>query len=78
MPDYHDEIEQSFRWAHRNYHAPQPDRLPRYEALRDGARALAHGIDAACPLSREKLIALDRLAECIMWANRAISVNEAE
>lgn len=72
MADYTEAIEESFK-----YHPPHGDQAKRYEALRTAAKALAHGIDATVPNSREKLIALDRLAESIMWANRGIAVNEA-
>lgn len=71
MADLHEAIEAAF-----TYHAPLPGQPERYTALRNAAKALAHGIDAACPASREKVIALDKLRECVMWSNASIAVNE--
>lgn len=58
------------------YHAPKPGQPERYEALRVSARTTAHHIDASCPPSREKSLALTKLEEAIFWANAAIARNE--
>lgn len=58
------------------YHAPKADQPPRYEELRAAGKELAELIDQSCPDSREKTIAIERLEECIMWANAAIARNE--
>ncbi len=58
------------------YHAPKAGQRERYEALRDKAKELALLIDASCPESREKSLALTKLDEVIMWANAAIARRE--
>lgn len=58
------------------YHAPKADQPERYETLRANARGLAHLIDELCPDSREKSLAITKLEEAIMWANKSIACNE--
>lgn len=55
------------------YHAPQPGQQAKYTAIRDKARELAELISASCPTSREELLAITALEECVMWANAAIA-----
>lgn len=69
---YQEQIEKSFV-----YHAPRPDQVPRYEALRSTAKALAEMIHQKVPDGREKSVALTKLEEAIMWANKGIAVGEA-
>lgn len=59
------------------YHAPRPDQLPRYEAIRAKARELAQLIETACPNSREKSTAFTNLQQSIMWANASIAITES-
>jgi hypothetical protein len=65
------EIESRF-----TYHAPKADQPTRYGIIRDFGRQFAKDINALCPDSREKTIALERLDEVVMWANAAIARNE--
>jgi hypothetical protein len=58
------------------YHPPKADQPPRYEKIRDEARALARTIMSKCPDSRERSLALTKLEEAVMWANAAIARNE--
>lgn len=60
------------------YHAPHGDQPARFELMRSTARGMAETIQAECPDSREKSLALTKLEECVMWANAAIARNEAE
>jgi hypothetical protein len=55
------------------YHAPNPDQIERYQALRTLARELAESIDELCPDSDEKNNALDAVDEAIMWGNASIA-----
>lgn len=64
-------IERSF-----TYHPPKDDQPSRYVAIRDAGKALAHMINHLTPPSREKAIAITKLEESIMWANKAIACNE--
>jgi len=58
------------------YHAPKGDQTQRYELLRGDALNFAILIQAKCPDSREKSVALTKLQECVMWANASIAINE--
>ena len=58
------------------YHAPKESQPERYVAIRDKARELALLIEMSCPDSRERETAIDRLDECVMWANASIARNE--
>jgi hypothetical protein len=58
------------------YHAPSGDQTARYTELRRKALDLALLIEANCPESREKSLALTNLQQTIMWANASIAINE--
>lgn len=58
------------------YHSPKEGQPERYVAIRDKARELALLIEMSCPDSRERETAIDRLDECVMWANASIARNE--
>lgn len=58
------------------YHAPKDGQPERYVAIRSKARELATLIESACPDSKERTVAIDKLDECVMWANASIARNE--
>lgn len=58
------------------YHAPKPRQSEKYTSIRDKAKELAEMINALCPESREKSLAITNLEECSMWANASIARNE--
>jgi hypothetical protein len=58
------------------YHAPKGDQTARYLELREHARAFAHYVNANCPESREKSLAITNLQQAVMWANASIAINE--
>jgi len=58
------------------YHAPKGNQQQKYENIRKNALAFAELIDAMCPDSREKSLAITALEECMMWANSSIARNE--
>ena len=58
------------------YHPPFGDQQQRYEALRLKARELGYMIEAMCPDSREKSLAITNLQSTVMWANGSIAINE--
>ena len=65
------------RVEHRfTYHTPKDGQPERYVAIRDRAKALALLIESECPSSRERTIAVNKLDECVMWANASIARNE--
>jgi hypothetical protein len=55
------------------YHPPKPGQGNLYEHLREQALNFAFEIDAQCPESREKSLAITHLEEAVMWANAAIA-----
>lgn len=71
MPVTNQRIENAF-----TYHEPKPGQTGKYKTLRDKAKELAYLIDALCPESREKSLALTQLEDCSMWANASIARNE--
>jgi len=64
-------IENSF-----TYHPPKGSQTQRYEELRNWAKEFALLIERHCPNSREKSLAMTKLEECVMWANKSIACNE--
>jgi hypothetical protein len=60
------------------YHEPFGDQPLRYKEIRDQARKLATILQAACPESREKSLALTSLQQTVMWANASIAINEKQ
>lgn len=60
------------------YHAPTGDQPARYIAIRHAAKMLAEVIVASTPASAEQTLALRDLQRCVMMANAAIAINEAE
>jgi hypothetical protein len=58
------------------YHAPKGNQTDRYHRLRETAKVLAVQINEEVPNSREKSLAITKLEEAIMWANKAIACNE--
>jgi hypothetical protein len=59
--------------ARFTYHAPKDGQPERYQRIRDAGRQLAVLLDAECPESREKSLAVTKLEEAVMWANAAIA-----
>lgn len=57
------------------YHAPSPDQLPKYEALRSSAKAFAETIMRNVPPSADRTAALRKVREAVMTANSAIALS---
>ena len=60
------------------YHKPCPTGLAKIQALREAFSTLNHMIEAQCPPSREKAVALTNLETTAMWAIKAVVVNDPE
>lgn len=58
------------------YHPPKEGQPAKYENIRRNALGFAELLDAMCPDSREKSLAITALEEVVMWANAAIARNE--
>lgn len=52
--------------------------LKRIRDLNVAARYLEYRINELCPKGRERKIALQRLEEVVMWANKAIAFEETD
>lgn len=57
------------------YHPPKADQPKKYEDLRDLCLSVANVINASCPESREKALAITHLEEVVFWANASIARN---
>lgn len=55
------------------YHAPKEGQSTKYDEIRARAFELANFIEAICPDSREKSLAMTKLEEAMMWANASIA-----
>ena len=61
---------------HFTYHAPKGDQQTRYEDLRAKAKEFACLVEAFCPVSTEKDLAMVHIETSVMWANASIARNE--
>jgi len=58
------------------YHKPSPDGMERITALREAFSAVKAAIEAACPESRQRSVALTELETSAMWAIKAVVFND--
>jgi hypothetical protein len=54
------------------YHAPTPDQIEKIALVREALRTAHELLTDAIPASRERSLAITKLEECSMWANKAI------
>lgn len=57
-----------------DYHAPTAEQLPKYEAIRAGAKAFAAIIVANTPPSADQTMALRKIREAAYTANGSIAL----
>ena len=62
--------EQTFK-----YHAPTPEQLPKYEALRAAAKAFADVVILNTPPSADQSAAIRHIREAVMTANASIALD---
>lgn len=55
------------------YHAPTPEQVEHYEAIREGARVFSHLLDDHVPDGPRKTLALRNVEAAVMWANKEIA-----
>lgn len=70
VPAPKDQIEELF-----TYHAPTDEQKLKYIAIRSKAMEMARVIDAQCPGSPDRTVAIRKLRECVMTANASIATN---
>lgn len=56
------------------YHTPRADQIPRYEAIRTAAKALAYVIKGSTQVCADQSAAIRLLREAVMTANAAIAL----
>jgi hypothetical protein len=56
-----------------SYHAPTPEQLPKYQAIREAAKAFAEVIVANTPSSADQTVAIRHLRDSVMSANASIA-----
>lgn len=61
-----------------NAHVPSPEGVMRIAEVRKRFLALAEFITQTCPPCRETSLALTKLEEAAMWANKGVALNSAE
>lgn len=76
IPDYKTDDSTAVLEKMADYFNPDASQHLRMTDLRKGFTQLVHAIDSHCPNSREKSLAITKLEESKMWANRAIAANE--
>lgn len=59
------------------YHKPTDSQIPKYETLRNMGKDLALKIQGLCPESRATSLAITKLEEAIMWANKSIACEKS-
>lgn len=56
------------------YHAPTTDQIPKYQAIRDAAKAFALVLIANTPASADQTAAVRLLRQAVTTANQAIAL----
>lgn len=69
----HEQIEDRFK-----YHSLDEEQIRAISTIREVTTGLAVILNERCPSSREKSLALTKLEECAMWANKAIAMQKTE
>lgn len=59
------------------YHAPTAEQIPRYERIREAAKAFARVLMENTPESADQTAALRKVREATMTANASIACNRA-
>ena len=57
-----------------SYHAPTPEQIPKYAALRAAAKQFAGVLFEICPPSADRSAAIRKLREAVMTANASIAL----
>lgn len=57
------------------YHPPHPDQVPKYTAIRDGAKAFAAILMEHVPECADRTDAIRKLREVVMTANAAVALD---
>jgi len=55
-----------------DYHRPSPAQVEQIAGIRDGCKAMHARILEVIPPGRERAVAITKLEEVSMWANKAI------
>ena len=55
------------------YHAPTPDQIPKYNAMREAAKVFAQCIVDNTPAGPDQTVAVRKVREAVMVANSSIA-----
>jgi len=58
-----------------SYHAPRPEQLPKYDALRSAAKVFAQAIVDNTLACADQTAALRKVREAVMTANAAVALD---
>jgi hypothetical protein len=58
-----------------SYHAPRPDQLPKYQAIRSAAKHFAEIVLSNTPPSADQSASIRKIREAVMTANAAIALD---
>lgn len=57
-----------------SYHAPTPDQIPKYNAIREGAKVFAQIVMDNTPGPADQTVAIRKVREAVMIANASIAL----
>lgn len=57
------------------YHMPTPEQVRSIQHVRDILKLAYDHLMSECPPSRERALAVTKLEECSMWANKSVVFN---
>lgn len=60
------------------FHKPSPEGVKQIEALRWAYHDLLCKLEALCPASREKALAVTNLEQSCMWATKSVTHNDPQ
>lgn len=59
-----------------SYQPPKAGNLQKFLAVREKAKELAYVLETNCPATLDRTEAINKLRECVMWANASISLDD--
>lgn len=58
-----------------SYHAPTPEQIQQYQAIREAAKVFAQVVVDNSPRSADRSVAIRKIREAVMIANAAIALD---
>lgn len=57
------------------YHAPRPDQIPKYEAIREAGKHFCRAVEENTPSCADRSAAIRKIREAVMTANAAVALD---